>query len=194
MNPDDVIVMSFRVCWTSGEPFFYIPKTRSPVFSASPQSNWRIFKYLLFVIQFSFRKHIFIFWWKVIDMLQQWKGLNVLHIQPSGQNRWLRDQMRWFKCCSRYVCLVLRLPLWLSWRPDEPQRSSRKHLWRCENTTSRFNAEFLQIIFSNNVLGPWCWRNKVSWRFDSWPTERTSDGEPVTHSAVWLQTPTSHQS
>lgn len=87
---------------------------------------------------------------------------------------------------SRDVCLVLRLPLWLSWRPDESQRSSRKHLWWCENTTSRSHTEcrIPTNYILNNVLDPWCWQNTVSWRFDCWPTEHTSDDS---HSAVWLQ-------
>lgn len=87
------------------------------------------------------------------------------------------------KCSSRYVCLVLRLPLWLSWRPDESQRSSRKHLWWCENTTQQ-ECIIPTYYILNNVLDPWCWRNTVSWRFDCWPTEQTSDDS---HSAVWLQ-------
>lgn len=66
---------------------------------------------------------------------------------------------------SRYVCLDLRLPLWLSWRPDESQRSSRKHLWWCENTTQQ-QCIIPTYYILNNVLDPWCWRNTVSWRFD----------------------------
>lgn len=99
-----------------------------------------------------------------------------------------------------YVCLDLRLPLWLSWRPDESQRSSRKHLWWCENTTSRSHTEcrIPTNYILNNVLDPWCWQNTVSWRFDC---DRLTDfrwraviRDPLnpfyrtdSHSAVWLQ-------
>lgn len=71
---------------------------------------------------------------------------------------------------SRHVCLDLRLPLWLSWRPDESQRSSRKHLWWCENTTQQ-QCIIPTYYILNNVLDPWCWQNTVSWRFDCWPTD-----------------------
>lgn len=98
---------------------------------------------------------------------------------------------------SRHVCLVLRLPLWLSWRPDESQRSSRKHLWWCENTTQQ-QCIIPTYYILNNVLDPWCWQNTVSWRFDC---DRLTDfrwraviRDPLnpfyrtdSHSTVWLQ-------